>query len=67
MTMTDYTNAAHPLWATVRFVVLVIAVTLLLYNNADNFDETEIKTIIEIAVISGGWEGIQTYLGRNRK
>ena len=48
----------HPLWPTLRVFALTIAVTFLLWINASSFDETEVMTIVEIAVIVGGYEGM---------
>lgn len=50
----------HPIWSLLRFVAIVLAVTALLYRNANSFDETEIKTIIEIAILAGGFEVSRT-------
>ena len=55
----------HPIYATIRFISLTAAVTFLLWVNASSFDETEVKTILEIAVVVGGYEGM-TML-RNKK
>ena len=56
----------HPIYATIRFCALAIAVTFVLWKNASNFDETEIKTIIEIAILAGGYEGLQSFATRKR-
>lgn len=45
----------HPLWSAIKFVVLVGAITLLLYGEASNFDETELRVIGQfIPVLIGG-------------
>ena len=54
-------NPQHPLWATFRFSIVVIGVTFILWGNASSFDETEIKTILEIAILSGGYEGFMAW------
>jgi len=59
-------NANHPIWATIRFCALCIAATFVLWKNATNFDETELKAIIEIAVLAGGYEGVSSMLNRRR-
>lgn len=56
----------HPLWATVRFCALCVACTFVLWKNASNFDETEIKAILEIAIMAGGYEGIATFINHKK-
>ena len=60
-------DPGHPLYATIRFCALAVAVTFVLWKNASNFDETEVKTILEIAVLAGGYEGIQSYATRKKR
>lgn len=60
--MTGLENPSHPLWATIRFGAICVVVTFVLWRNANNFDETEVKTIIEIALMAGGYEGIATLM-----
>ena len=57
----------HPLWATIRFVVLVVATSVILWLNASHFDETEIRTIVEIAIVAGGYETLGSWLNRDKK
>lgn len=52
--MRGLNHPQHPLWGLIRFTLLCGCVTFLLWRNAETFDETEVKTIIEIAVLSGG-------------
>jgi len=52
--MKGLNDPRHPLWGIIRFTLLCLCVTFLLWRNAESFDETEVKTIVEIAVISGG-------------
>ena len=44
--------------ATIRFVVVIVATTILLVTNASNFDSTEIKSLLGIAVAIVGSEGL---------
>ncbi len=65
--MNSLENAQHPLWATIRFIVLCGAVTLVLWRNANSFDETEVRAILEIALMAGGYEGVMSYLSVKKK
>ena len=56
----------HPIYATVRFCALCSATTFILWKNASNFDETEVKAILEIAVLAGGYEGVSSFLNRKK-
>ena len=45
----------HPLWPLLRFTFLLAAITFLLYGEANNFDETELRVITQFApVLIGG-------------
>ncbi len=48
-------NPAHPLYSLIRFLAVLGAVTVVLYANASNFDETELRAIGEIglAIVAG--------------
>ncbi len=54
------------MWATIRFVVLVVATSIILWLNASHFDETEIRTIVEIAIIAGGYETLGSWINRDK-
>ena len=47
---TPLSSSRHPVWDLLRFAVLVLAVTVVLWRNASNFDITEYKAIGEIAI-----------------
>lgn len=47
-------NPNHPIWACVRFCVGIIAVTVVLWSNASDFDITEAQSIATIAALLGG-------------
>lgn len=56
----------HPIWSLARFGLAVVAVTVVLSINASDFDETEIKTITEIAILVGGYEGAAAFFNRKK-
>jgi hypothetical protein len=60
-------DPSHPLWATIKFLALVIGTTFVLWNNASSFDETEVKAILEIAVMAGGYQAVETFVTRKGK
>lgn len=49
----NISNGNHPIWKIMRLVVMMVALTAILYMNASEFDQTEIKTII-FAFLAGG-------------
>lgn len=46
-------EANHPVWNLLRLIVMMVALTAILYMTASKFDQTEIKTIV-LAFIAGG-------------
>lgn len=52
-----YHNPKHPLWSFLRLVVLMLALTITLWLNAQHFDETELRTIIWMFIGAAGIEG----------
>lgn len=55
-------NPQHPFWATLRFLFVCAGITVVLWSNAEDFDGTEIKSIVEIALVAGGYEGVMAIL-----
>ena len=49
-------EAGHPIWAIIRTSVLLLSLVVLLWLNATNFDETEIRTIIAMFLAAIGTE-----------
>lgn len=47
----------HPLWSILRLFILMTSLTLILYMNAQHFDETELRSITWVFVIAAGAEG----------
>ena len=54
----------HPIWALARLIVMMVALTVVLKFQAQNFDKTEIQTIITMFVVAGGVEGVTTLFSR---
>jgi len=50
-------DANHPIWATVRLILFLIAMVAVLWMNASHFDDTEIKAIVEMFLVAIGIEG----------
>lgn len=38
-------HASHPIWSLLRLIVLMVALCVILWANASDFDATEIKTL----------------------
>ena len=43
----------HPFWEFLKFALVCGLLTLLLYSNATNFDQTELRTLFSFGVIVG--------------
>lgn len=57
----------HPLWSVVRLSVYMVALNFLLWLNASNFDETELRTIVLMSLAGGSTEGIGQLLNAVKK
>lgn len=57
-------EATHPIWPIIRLVVIMVGLTAVLYLTANNFDSTELKTIITMFLIGSGVEGVSAVLAR---
>lgn len=57
-------SAKHPLWATMRLVVLMSTLTFVLWLNAEHFDQTELRSIIWTFIAAAGIEGTVQALTR---
>ena len=49
-------DSSHPIWAIIRTAVLLLALVVVLWLNATNFDDTEIRTIIAMFLAAIGAE-----------
>jgi len=56
----------HHLLTTLHWAVVIIAIGVVLWLNATNFDETELRAIGEIAAILAGTMGGQSILVHRR-
>ena len=59
-------NPAHPLWATLHWVVVIAIVGIVLRLNATSFDETELQSIAQIAIALAGLIGAKTWFLRRQ-
>ena len=55
---------AHPIWGMIRSVIYMGTLCLILWINANSFDETEVKTIMWMFVVGAGSEGIGHHMSR---
>lgn len=59
---TSIHSANHPVWALARLVLVLTALTLILWMNASEFDNTELQTIIGMFLVVGATEGVPAML-----
>lgn len=48
----------HPAWPIIRMGIILVALILILWLNAEHFDVTEIRTIISMFLALLGAEGV---------
>ena len=60
-------NPDHPVWSIFHLMVVGLLITLFAYLNASNFDETELKMILEILLALAGYNGITKILKERTK
>ena len=61
------TTTKHPIWAFLNLVVILVFVTVFSYLNASEFDETELKMLMQLAVGMGAWEFAKRKMGVNKE
>lgn len=49
----------HPIWRFLNLIILVVVMYIFSRENAQNFDETEVKMITEIMIVMFGVEAIK--------
>ena len=49
-------DGRHPIWNICRLSVVFVGFTVFSYLNADKFDETELRTILEVGALITGFE-----------
>ena len=64
MSKSDLFDPHHPVWNIVRLVVVFIGLTLLLFLNADRFDQGELVTILEMLALVSGFEFFRHKVGK---
>ena len=52
----------HPIWRLLNLVILVIVIWICAYNNASNFDETEVRLIGWVIGMMGGYEIVKVWI-----
>lgn len=50
-------NGAHPIWSLIRLFLLMTALCVVLYLEAENFDGTELRSIVWVFLAAAGIEG----------
>lgn len=50
-------NPNHPIWGIIRLAVLMVSLVIVLWMNATNFDETELRSIVIVFLVAAGSEG----------
>ena len=65
MAPSDLYDSKHPIWNIVRLIVVFAGFTILMYLNSDSFDETEVKTLLEMIGLMAGFEFARHKLGKN--
>lgn len=64
--MTNIHDPGHPIWSTIRVVVISLCITVVLALNADDFDVTELKSLAWIIPSLIGVEGFTKVLTTNK-
>lgn len=59
-------DPSHPIWIVGKALVLLGFASLFAYTNANNFDETEIKMLGEIALVLFGTGALELFLKRKQ-
>lgn len=55
-----WNDPKHPVWPIVRTGVVLLALVVVLWMNAEHFDQTEIKTILTMFFALLGAEGLSS-------
>lgn len=57
-------DAAHPIYGTIRFTVAILGLTVILWGSAESFDYTELQAILAMFVLLATGEGALAWLRR---
>lgn len=60
--MTPLPQQDHPIWRIINLAVVFCGVTMILYVNASDFDETEWTAIIGVISLMGGYESLKHFV-----
>ena len=55
-------EASHPFWTILKALVVLTFAALFAYTNANNFDETELKMLIELGAVLFGGAALESLL-----
>ena len=55
-------NQDHPIWFIGKALIILAFATLFAYNNANSFDETELKMLVQLATVLFGGAVIESLL-----
>lgn len=58
MPSVDWNDHGHPIYALARVLIYMTSLTVLMAWNAQDFDITEIRTIVPMFLIASGAEGL---------
>ena len=52
-------DGKHPVWNIFRLTMVFVGFTVFSYLNADKFDETELRTLLEVGSLIAGFEMVK--------
>lgn len=55
-------NPNHPIWTIAKALVILSFAVLFAYTNANNFDETEITMLTQLAAVLFGGAALEAFL-----
>ena len=67
MSKSDIFDQNHPVWNILRLAVFFIGLTALMFMNADRFDESELKTVVELIGVVAGFEYVRHKVSKPAK
>ena len=64
--MRQLRDASHPIWPLLRTFLFLVSLSLILWMNAEHFDDTELKTITSMFLGALGIEGVTSAITKTR-
>ena len=64
--MSGVWDPKSPIWRLFNLIVVMFFVWLFAWSNASDFDETEIKMLIELACVMGGMEFVKSRVQKEK-